>query len=231
MEFGIVWILFVASIVFLGMFLMRRMGGVRKAQAQARAEYFEKKEKFSTLSSAMFDSIPVEEITHAVLFHIMAKEDKLFEGDSIEDVELFDVLTKGEKLIYTISQVEASMNGGRGSIHSFFIEENYKKYLPYVDETFRSINCFEIAELMKAAGRLAQIIEEDLEDEENDLEGDYASYNFADYTEELLTLLKSLGIIEKAGKYIKDHKELFIDQEEIMEVGSEVNEEGISDEI
>lgn len=223
MEYGIVWILFLAGVVFLGLFVTKKMRQVKKVQKEAQAHYQANREKFRTLTSEMFDQIPEAELTHAVLFHIMGKEDKIFEGETIEDVELIDMLTHGEKLIYTLYQVELSMEGGRGSIHSFFVNAPYVDFAPYAMEAFNAIRCHEAAQLMKAAARLAQIIEEDLEDDENDIEGDYATYNFADYTNELMTMLKTNNIVDLAGKYIKEHKEDFIDQEVIE------NEERISE--
>jgi hypothetical protein len=228
MEFTIIWIVFIAMLAFLGFFLMRRFSAIKQNQRLQNERYLELQDKYNHLTSEVFDDVPVEELAHAVLFHIKAKEDRLYEGEVI-DFELFDVLSEGEKMIYTITQVEASMNGSRGSIHSFFIDEKYEPYRAYVEPAFSNIHCFEIAELMKAAARLSQIIEDDLEDDENDLEGDYASYNFADYTQELLSLLRSSGILEKAGKYIQEHKEMFIETERSKEVGSEADEEGISE--
>ncbi|MFV0393937.1 MAG: hypothetical protein ACK5LC_06030 [Coprobacillaceae bacterium] len=232
MEYGIIWILFFAGIAFLASLLLRKMGGVRKMQKQYQADYYEKQERFRNFTSEKFDEVPTNELVHAVLHHIKAKEDRIYEGDTIEDTDLFNELTEGERIIYTICQVEMSTEGGKGSVHSFFINDMYKPYIPYVEKAFQAVNCYEIVDLMKSATRLAQIIEEDLEDEENDIQGDYASYNFSDYTHELLSLLKSSGILEKAGKYIRDNKEMFIEPEEISEeIGSEEDGEGTSDEI
>lgn len=237
MDFGIVWIVFITGVVFLGFSMMRKISELKKAQQEAHEKYLSDKEKYRTLTSEMIDSIPVNELTHAVLFHIINKEDMIYEGETIDNCTLLDVLSEGEKLMYTIYQVEVSTDNGKGSIHSFFVEDTYAPYREYVDTAFRTVNCFEIADLMKAAARLAQIIEEDLEDEENDIEGDYATYNFADYTRELLSLLKSSGIVEKAGKYIQENKEQFISQgvetkkENVCEVRSENDDEAISDKV
>lgn len=213
MEFGIVWILFLAGLLFLTLFVTKRMGAMKKAQKVAQAQFQENREKFRVFTSEMFDEVPDNELTHAVLFHIMAKEDQRFDGDVIEDTPLSELLTHGELMIYTIYQVELSMGGGRGSIHSFFIDDAYAPYRPYVEEAFKAVNCFEMANLMIAAARLAEIIELDLEDEENDIQGDFATYNFADYTNELMSQLKSSGIVDRAGAYIRANKEEFIDRE------------------
>ena len=86
----------------------------------------------------MFDPAPDEELTHAVLFHLLAKEDKLYEGEEITGT-LIDVMTPSELLIYTIYQVELSMEGGRGSLHSFFIKEPYCLYRPYAIKAFEAV--------------------------------------------------------------------------------------------
>lgn len=141
----------------------------------------------------------------------MAKEDKLYEGEEIKG-SLKDVLTHGELLIYTIYQVEASMKGNQGSIHTFFIQEPYCTYRPYVKEAFEAIGCHDVVELMEAAERLAVMIEKD-EDTEIDDDSDYGKYNFADFTNELMPMFKSLDIVSKTGKYIRENKNDFIDME------------------
>lgn len=229
MEYGIVWLLFAIGAGFLLIFVTGRFGKIRKVQKEAMAQRQRDMEKYRHLSSEVFDETPTEKLAHAVLYHIQAKEDRIYESETI-DKELFDVLTEGEKMIYTIAQLETAMNGGRGSIHTFFIDDLYAPCRPYVEPAFTNVNCFEIVELMKAAERLAEIIDLDLEDEENDIEGDYASYNFADFTHELLNQLKSSGILDKAGKYIREHKELFVETKEVTEIGSE-EDEGTSTEV
>lgn len=214
MEFGIVWLLFFIGLVIMAMFMTQKMRQVKKMQKAAMIQQQENREKYRIFTSEDFDELPVSELITAVLFHIFGKEDIMYEGDTIDEDAFIEQLTHGEKIIYTLYQVEKSLQGGRASIHSFFIEDIYARYRPYVDEAYRAIGCYEVADLMKAAARLAQIVEEDLDDDENDIEGDYANYNFADYTSELATLLKSSGLADKAGKYIKDHKEEFIDKEE-----------------
>lgn len=213
MEFGVIWILFLAGLLFLAMFIGKRMGAMKKAQKIAQKQFQENREKYRVFTSNMFDEVPDNELIHAVLLHIMGKEDARFEGEVIEDIPLANLLTHGEMLMYTIYQVELSTGGGRGSIHSFFIEDTYAPYRPFVEEAFSVVNCHELAALMKAAARLAEIIELDLDDDQNDIEGDYATYNFADYTNELMSLLKSTAVVERAGIYVRANKEQFIDSE------------------
>lgn len=213
MDYTIIWILFGAACIFLFGFYGKKLRQLKKVQQEQRAQYEEKRERFKVLTSEMFDEVPDQELTHTVLFHIMGKEDKIYEGDEITE-ELIDVLTHGEKLIYTICQVENSLEGGRGSIHSFFIKEPYCTYRPYYKEAFEAVNCHELAKVMEAAEHLTILIENDQEDEIDD-DSDYATYNFTDFTNEIMALLKSSGLIEKAGQYIREHKEEFIDKESL----------------
>ena len=124
MSYSVVWILFLGGCLFLMYFYSGKMRQVKKYQKQQRAAYEENRVKYSHFTSEVFDQTPDEELTHAVLFHLLAKEDKLYEGEEITGT-LIDVMTPSELLIYTIYQVELSMEGGRGSLHSFFIKEPY----------------------------------------------------------------------------------------------------------
>ncbi len=65
---------------------------------------------------------------------------------------------------------------------------------------------------MEAAEKLAVMIEND-EDTEIDDDSDYGKYNFADFTDELKSVLKSSDIVLKTGKYIRENKNDFIDME------------------
>ena len=206
-------VLLLIGFIIVAVYFTIKMRQVRKLQQQAREKYAADLKKYKTLTSEQFDTISVSELTNAVLFHIMGKEDSLYEGETISDEDVYDLLSDGERMIYAIYQVEISLRSGRsGSLHSFFIEDRYAKYRSYAQQAFRDIGCADIADLIKAAARLAQIIEEDLDDEENDIEEKYASYNFADYTKTLTAMMKTSGVVKKAGKYIKNHKSMFIDQ-------------------
>ncbi|WP_285946926.1 hypothetical protein [Thomasclavelia cocleata] len=59
---------------------------------------------------------------------------------------------------------------------------------------------------------MAVMIEND-EDTEIDDDSDYGKYNFADFTDELKSMLKSSDIVLKTGKYIRENKNDFIDME------------------
>ena len=57
-------------------------------------------------------------------------------------------------MIYTMYQLECSLEGGRGSIHSFFITEPYCNYRPYYKEAFETMKCYDIAHLLEEAEKI-----------------------------------------------------------------------------
>lgn len=212
MDYLVVWLFFIGACLFLLYGLSGKMRRMKKYQQEQQAIYDQNREKYRKFSGKLFDETPDEELTHAVLFHILGKEDKLYEGDEITQ-SLIEVLTPSELLIYTIYQVELSMQGKNRSLHTFFIKEPFCLYRPYAVQAFEAIDCHDAAELMKAAEKLALMIEND-EEIEIDEDSDYGNYNFADFTNALLGMLKSSGIVVKAAKFIRENKNDFIDLEE-----------------
>lgn len=205
-----VLILFVGTGLFLFIPIRKKLNEIKKYQQEQLALYEQKRERYRNFTSEVFDQTPDEELTQAVIYHIMSKEDKLYEGDEISG-ELIDVLTPGEKIIYTIYQIEASMNNGRGSLHSFFINEPYCQYRNYAIDTFEKIGCHDVAKLMQAALKLAEMIEKDEEIENDDSE--YGNYNFADFTSKLISMMQTSQVVAKATNYVRANKKEFIDME------------------
>ncbi|MFQ6791300.1 MAG: hypothetical protein ACLRT4_00700 [Thomasclavelia sp.] len=210
-DYLIVWVLFLAGCLFLFYFYSKKIRKYRNIQKEQKRQYEENRVKYRHFTSEMFDETPDEELTHAVLYHVLAKEDKLYEGDEITGT-LVDLLTHGELMIYTIYQLEMSLEGGRGSVHSFFIKEPYCLYRNYGKEAFEAIDCHEIAELVGAAEKLAIAIEND-EEIDIDEDSDYGNYNFSDFTNAIASAMKTSGLIAKAAKYIRAHKDEFIETE------------------
>lgn len=210
----VVWGLFIAACIFLLILFGKRIFQINKLQRNKRREYEHDRVKYRHFTSEMFDETPDDKLIYAVIYHIMAKEDKLYEDEKINGT-LKDVLTHSELLVYTIFQVESSMEGRRGSIHSFFINEPYCLYRPYLKEAFVAVGCYEIAELLASAEKLALMIENDEEIEIDD--SDYGRYNFADYTNALMSMLKASEIILKTGEFIRKNKKDFIDMEVVSD--------------
>ena len=57
--------------------------------------------------------------------------------------------------------------------------------------------------------------------EEDEDMGDYSSYNFSDFTHEYTTMIAGTDFMPKLTKYIREHKESFIE-------GDETNEERVT---
>lgn len=210
MEFLVVWVGFALCCLFLIVTFGKRFLQIRATNKERIAKIEEEKNIFSHLTSDVFDQTETIDLTRAVIYHIQAKEDRLYEDEDY-DGNLIPHLSHEELMIYTLFQVESSLEGGMGSIHSFFITEPYCSYRPYYKEAFETQNCHEIVHLLEEAEKLAILIENDQEDD-IDEDSDYATYNFADFTNELLALLRSSGLAEKAGEYIREHKDSFIEK-------------------
>lgn len=212
MEFLWVWVLFAFCCVFLVVTFGRRYLMIRDMRKKRMAEVQAEKDLFSHLTSEVFDATETIDLTRAVIYHIQAKEDRYFEDDEY-DGNLIPRLSHEELMVYTLFQLENSLEGGRGSVHSFFISEPYCEYRPYYREALEIHHCHDIVHLLEEAEKLADLIENDQEDD-IDEDSDYATYNFADFTNELMAMLRSSNIAEKLGEYIREHKESFIEKED-----------------
>ncbi|MFQ7318623.1 MAG: DUF4375 domain-containing protein [Massilimicrobiota timonensis] len=224
----IIWGLFIAALIFLGYFFMKRINEGKAQRQKALLEYEEKKEKYSYLRPGVLDVCPREDVTAAALFHCMRKENDDFE-------HYFEQMNESEKTVYGIYMITTSLEGRNASLHSFFLSPASQPFVPMIVDIFEKIGAHELADLMKAARRFAEIIENDEEDDEDDPEmGDYSRYNFTDFTNEFITLVSTTNVNEKLTQYVLDHKEDFYDYEipeEDLKEGVENNEERISDEI
>ena len=224
----IIWGLFIAALIFLGYFFMKRINEGKAQRQKALLEYEEKKEKYSYLRPGVLDVCPREDVTAAALFHCMRKENDDFE-------HYFEQMNESEKTVYGIYMITTSLEGRNASLHSFFLSPASQPFVPMIVDIFEKIGAHELADLMKAARRFAEIIENDEDDDEDDPEmGDYSRYNFTDFTNEFITLVSTTNVNEKLTQYVLDHKEDFYDYEipeEDLKEGVENNEERISDEI
>ena len=224
----IIWGLFIAALIFLGYFFMKRINEGKAQRQKALLEYEEKKEKYSYLRPGVLDVCPREDVTAAALFHCMRKENDDFE-------HYFEQMNESEKTVYGIYMITTSLEGRNASLHSFFLSPASQPFVPMIVDIFEKIGAHELADLMKAARRFAEIIENDEDDDEDDPEmGDYSRYNFTDFTNEFITIVSTTNVNEKLTQYVLDHKEDFYDYEipeEDLKEGVENNEERISDEI
>lgn len=221
----VVWVVFVSALVFLFYFFSKRMRVNKELRRQAAIEFQEKKEKYTYLKPGVFESMPREDVSAAALFHCSRKEDEDFD-------HYFENFNESEKVVYGIYQTSLSLEGNGASLHSFFLSPSSQPYVPIVVDIFEKVGSHELADLMRAAKRFAEIIENDEEDEEDDEEmGDYSRYNFSDFTHEFVTLVSTTNLNEKITDFILEHKEDFYDYdipEEIEENGDD-RDEGISE--
>ncbi len=218
----IVWTLFLCAFAFLFFFYSKRMKLNKEIQAKQMREYEEKKEKYTYLKPGILDTCPREDVGAAALFHCMRKEDEDYDN-------YFEKMNESEQTIFTIYQISSSLQGKQPSIHSFFIAPYHKDMVPIASEVFDRVGSHEIADLMKAARRFAEIIENDEEDDEDDPElGQYARYNFSDFTNEFVSLVSTTNLSEKIIQYVLEHKDDFYD-ENIPEDKGDEDGEGISE--
>ncbi|MFR7591471.1 MAG: DUF4375 domain-containing protein [Longibaculum sp.] len=221
----LVWVLFIGTLVFLGYFFAKRVKKNKEIRLQMQAEYDAKRQKYTYLQPGVFDTCPRDDVSAAALFHCMRKEDEDFEN-------YFEKMNNSERVIFGIYQVSMSLQGQGGSLHSFFLSPSTRPFVPIVVDIFEEVGAHDIADLMRAARRFAEIIENDEEDDENDPEmGEYSRYNFSDFTNEFLTMVNTSNLNEKITNYILDHKEDFYDTEipkEYLEDGDD-NDEGTSE--
>ena len=73
-----------------------------------------------------------------------------------------------------------------------------------------------LLQVEKAKEILRENIKKASEIEEIDIDdgSDYGNYNFSDFTNALASALKTSGILLKAAKFIREHKDEFIDAED-----------------
>lgn len=222
---AIIWILFFLALLFLGTMFYKRMTKIKAQRKKAQVEYERKKEKYTYLKPGIFDECPREEVAGAALFHCMRKEDEDFD-------HYFEKLNHSEKVVYGIYQVSSSLQGSHPSLHSFFLSPATEPYVDTIAEIFEEVGAHEIYDLMRAARRFAEIIENDEEDDDDDPEmGDYSRYNFSDFTQEYISLVNLTNLNDKITDYILAHKEDFYDNEipeENLEDGDD-SDEGISE--
>ncbi|WP_249029849.1 DMP19 family protein [Tannockella kyphosi] len=203
--------MFIAMAIFLGIFYFLRIRQIQ-AERKARARMvLERRKKFANITLDMFDEIERKELPEMVIYSILAKDEKRFDGEEIDDTPIMEMLSEAERMVFTIYQVESCLSGKNSSIHSFFLEEYFAPYIPYLTPAFDVMNCHEISKLLESAKKLAEIIESDSEEE---VGGDYESYNFGDYTNELLSLMKSSALVKNTAEYIYENKEQFVEKED-----------------
>ena len=83
-EYWYVWIIFAIMCVFLFSFYGKKFKQVKEKRKQYEEKLAQEKDMFSHLTSDVFDKIEPIDLTRAVIFHINAKEDRLYEDDNYD---------------------------------------------------------------------------------------------------------------------------------------------------
>jgi hypothetical protein len=193
-------------LVLVVFFIINIFTAFRKVMKQQR-EYLEKmqkdKEKYAVIDENLFDNIPDNELKLAIVNHIWNKEDEDYEN-------VFDYLSEGEKIVYTIFLIESATSNGRVTIANFFTMAN-EKYIPYLEKSFQAIGCLKLSEIMKETLTYHQTVEngEDIIDFDEDIDFDtLPSYEL--YTSDYLEHAKEEQIEIKLINYIRSNKKDFI---------------------
>lgn len=199
----IVWILFIAMLIYLGFFFYIFLKRRSKAKKEARASYIDKQLKYSYLKPGTLDECPREDVNAAVLFSLMRREEEDFEN-------YFDKLNYSQKVVYGIYLLSNSLTGKNPTLRSFFISPGTACFVPIIDKIFDDIGAHDIADLLRAAYKFHNILENDLDDDDD--MGEYSRYNFSDFTHTYAALVNSTNINERITKFILEHKEDFYDE-------------------
>lgn len=213
---GMVWIFFIIIFVPICFFAVKKYVGTAKKNKEIKAELENKKAYYSHLTKEKLDQCPREDLSTAVLSHILRIESEDYD-------HVYENLNHSERILYIIYEAIMSLENGKGSIRTFFESDFYEPFFPMLEEAFEAIDCREISEMMRAAKHLKRIIENDEEEDEEKL-GDYSNYNYGDFTNEFMTLIMTLNANEKMLDFIEQHKYDFIDEEEEGDSNESVSE-------
>ena len=196
-------VVFTLFILTLGYFYYKKRRSIKEKQMEEALRFadFKEENKHFTCSD--------QDLVNLIVARIGDLED--------EDENFLDKLNMEERTVYGISQLNECVSTTK-TIRSFFETPAYSVYADELETYFNNLREPQIAELVKSAKRLNEIMENG---EDEDM-GDYSSYNFSDFTHEYITMIAGTDFMPKLTKYIREHKESFIE-------GDEQNEERVTD--
>lgn len=168
---------------------------LKKRRQEMMADYEEKQQKYAHLTTELIEAIPDDKLHEAIMIHLFQKEDEDFE-------HLKDRLTESERVIYTLYQMEISVDEGRGSVYHFFTGPS-KEYLPYLSDSFQAVGSEALKELMDKI--IALVIQEQSGQYEAD-QLDEDAPTFEGYTFDYLDLVKSEQLDDKIVRFIRSHQ-------------------------
>ena len=193
----------IAPFVYFG---LKKWLSINKEKKEAMKVVAAKRAYYNVLTREKLDNCPKEELGDAAVIHVLRKESEDYD-------HVYENLNHSERIIYIVYEIMNSLQKKDATMRTFFESDFYKPFYPLLDKAFYELGCIELGDLMKAARRLAEIIENDEDDDDDDPEmGDYSRYNFGDFTNEFRTLVISLGLNERLTDFIEKNKEDFIDE-------------------
>lgn len=172
---------------------------VKKQQNQMMEDYHAKQEKFKHITQEVLDETEDDQLKEGILLHIFAKEDEDYE-------HLKDNLTAGELAIYTIYQMDISVDKGRGSVHKFF-DTPSKVYASHLVDSFKAVDCPKLSDLMS---KVITLIYQEETGAYNEIDIEEDAPSFYGYTYDYLDLVDEENLEEKIVTYIRENKEQFI---------------------
>lgn len=194
-----VWIFFMGAVFFLSFFAIKKINQNKREKRENEAKILEFRLENEILTSEKFDKLKIEELYQAVVFSVMKKEE--------DDEDFFDHLTRGEKVVYGIYQLNSSISSTTG-LRSFFLSPASEQFGHEIDTYFDELGAVQIADLLRSAKKFNDVLESGNQSDEEI--GEYATYNFSDYTHEYVTLIAGTNFDEKLNLYIKNNKEMFV---------------------
>lgn len=200
---------FTLFIITLCYFYYKKTKAIKDKQMEETLRFADFKDENKHFTSEKFDACSDKDLVNLIVALIGDLED--------EDENFLDKLNMEERTVYGISQLNECVSTTK-TIRSFFETLAYSVYADELETYFNNVREPQIAELVKSARRLNEIMENGEEDEDM---GDYSSYNFSDFTHEYITMIAGTDFMPKLTKYIREHKESFIE-------GDETNEERVT---
>lgn len=195
-------VVFTIVVVTLAYFYMKKRKALKAKQMEEVLRFEDLKDENKHFTSEKFDACSDQDLVNLIVARI---------GDLEESDENFlDKLNMEERTVYGISQLNECISTTK-TIRSFFETPAYAVYADELETYFNNVREPQIAELLKSARRLNEIMETGEEDEDM---GEYSTYNFSDFTHEYITMIAGTDFMPKLTKYIRDHKESFIEGED-----------------
>lgn len=198
----IVWIITIIMVIVLGWFFGKRILRNRKRRREMMEKQMEFKEEYEYLTSEKFDRLKDDELYNAVVLSCQRKDDL---NNGVE------TLTEGEMTMYGIYQLNDSISTKSG-LRSFLMSPAAVDFYDDIEKYYARVGAYEISKLIESAKHYHEVLE-GIRDEDNE-SGDYATYNFSDYTHEYVTLVAGTNFNQKIADYIRNNKEMFVEEDE-----------------